>query len=229
MAGPTAGQSKANFQWEGDVERKSKWGEELNLFSNCSGVHLTNGLQWLHEPKIWHFKNEVLCVEPDGRTDAFRRYKQPAKDSACFLYVEVKGDFTLITKLRLEATAFGDAGTITIRGDEKRWAKLCIERSPSGETSIVSVVTNEWSDDANNELLGVPEAYLRIIRIGNIVGMHYSLSGETWRFVRAFGIEWPSGVKVGIQAQAPLQAGCKAYFEDLTLSKKVVRDFRGGG
>jgi uncharacterized protein len=200
----------------------------LNLFSNCSGGHLTNGLQWLHEPKAWNFKNEVLCVEPYGKTDAFRKYKQPAKDDACFLYVEVKGDFTLITKLRLEATVFGDAGAITIRGDEKTWAKLCIERSPCGETSIVSVVTNEWSDDANNELLVAPEAYLRLIRVENLVGMHFSLDGETWRFVRAFGLEWPSTVNVGIQAQAPLQAGCRAYFEELKFSRKVVSDFRSG-
>jgi len=200
----------------------------MNLFMNCSGVSLANGLKWLNEPAGWNFRNEVLYVEPDGKTDAFRKYKQPAKDSACFLYTEVEGDFSLISKIKVEATAFGDAGAITIRHDERMWAKLCIERSPVGETSIVSVVTNEWSDDANNELLDTPEAYLRITRISNLIGMHYSLAGDIWRFVRAFGLDWPSVVKVGIQAQAPVQAGCRVFFEELRLSKEVVRDFRSG-
>lgn len=200
----------------------------MNLFMNCSGVHLTNGLKWLNEPEVWDFNKEALYIAPDGKTDVFRKYGHPARDNACFLYTEVEGDFTLISKLKVEATAFADAGAITVRSDERMWAKLCIERSPIGETSIVSVVTSGWSDDANNELLETPGAYLRITRIGNVIAMHYSLAGKTWRFVRTFALDWPSVVKAGIQAQAPVQAGCKVYCEELRLSRAVVRDFRSG-
>jgi regulation of enolase protein 1 (concanavalin A-like superfamily) len=108
----------------------------------------------------------------------------------------------------------------------RRWAKLCVERSPIGETSIVSVVTNEWSDDANNALLPSPEAYLRITKIAGLVGMHYSLAGDAWRFVRAFGVDWPSPVLAGVQAQAPVQAGCPVFFADFRFSKDVVTDCR---
>jgi uncharacterized protein len=200
----------------------------MNLLGNCSGIHLANGLKWFNEPTTWNCSEAGLYVEPDGGTDVFRKYRQPAKDTACFLYTEAEGDFTLMAKIKLDGTAFGDAGAITIRRDDRMWAKLCVERSPAGETSIVSVVTNEWSDDANNELLETPEACLRITRLGNLIGMHHRAAGGPWRFVRVFGLEWPSVVRVGVQAQAPVKPGCKVYCKELILSKDVVRDFRSG-
>ena len=187
----------------------------MNLFLNCSGRSLANELKWLNEPAAWNFTAEGLFVEPDGKTDVFRKHGHPAKDTACFLYTEVSGDFSLTANLKMEGTAFGDAGAITIRRDEQMWAKLCVERNP-------------WSDDANNELLETPETHLRITRIDNLIGMHYRASGDAWRFVRAFGLDWPSVVKVGFQAQAPVQSGCRVYCKQLILSKDVVRDFRGG-
>ena len=200
----------------------------MDLFKNCIERQVGNGLQWLNEPEEWYFNNEGLYIRPDGKTDVFRKYNQTAKDSACFLFTEVEGDFTLLSKIWVESTAFADAGAITIRGDEKLWAKLCIEQSPVGELSIVSVVTNEWSDDANNELLQTSEAFLRITRKGNLIGMHYSVTGKTWRFVRTFALDWPLILQVGVQAQAPVREGCKVYVEELHVSKEVISDFRSG-
>jgi uncharacterized protein len=199
----------------------------MDLLAGCSDHTLSNTLQWMHEPATWRCSASGLYIEPDGRTDVFRKYGCPPKDSACFLWTEASGDFSLTAHLAVESIAFGDAGAIAIRRDERMWAKLCIERSPAGELSIVSVVTNEWSDDANNELLPSPEAWLRITRVGNLVGMHYRRAGA-WRFVRAFGLEWPPLLRVGVQAQAPLQEGCKVVCSELELSRTVVGDFRSG-
>ena len=200
----------------------------MNLFKDCTGRSLENGLVWVNEPAVWEFHHGELTITPDGETDVFRKYGQPAKDSACFLYTRVQGDFTLISKMRVDSKAFADAGAITIRSDETLWAKLCIERSPLGEMSIVSVVTDTWSDDANNELLKTPEAFLRITRIGDVVGMHYSIDGKIWRFARTFGLQWPESVMVGVQAQAPVRNGCRVIVEELNLSRQVVTNFRSG-
>ena len=199
----------------------------MDLLAGCSGGRLSNDLRWMNEPGIWRCTESGLYLEPDGKTDVFRKYGSPPKDNACFLFTQAIGDFSLIAHLRVESTAFGDAGAISIRCDERMWAKLCIERSPAGEIAIVSVVTSEWSDDANNELLRTPEAWLRITRTGNLIGMHYRRE-NAWRFVRAFGLEWPAVVQVGIQAQAPMQAGCRVYCRELKLSQDVVTDFRSG-
>ena len=169
-----------------------------------------------------------MTIIPEAETDFFRPLSHPGSDSASLLYQRVSGDFTAATKVFADLVAFGDAGAITVRADKKNWAKLCVERSPIGEVSIVSVVTDPWSDDANNELLEEPEAYLCLTRKGDVFGMHYSLDGEKWRFVRTFALEMPAQVMVGVHAQAPFQGGCKATFDFFTISPEPVEDFRSG-
>ena len=115
-----------------------------------------------------------------------------------------------------------------MRVSGEQWAKICVERSPVGEVSIVSVVTDPWSDDANNELLATPEAHLRISRQGELFGMHYSLDGRAWRFVRAFALAAPAEVRVGVHAQAPFGDGCRARFDHLEIDPRAVADFRSG-
>ena len=165
---------------------------------------------------------------PQALTDFFRPYDGTLSDNACLLYREVTGDFTAATRVKASLAGFGDAAAITVRASDVRWAKLCLERSPLGEASAVSVVTDRWSDDANGELLDRPECHLRLTRRGNVFGMHYSLDGETWRFVRTFGFELPPTVKVGVHAQAPFQSGCRAVFSILELTPVAVKDFRSG-
>jgi hypothetical protein len=58
--------------------------------------------------------------------------------------------------------------------------------------------------------------------------MHYSLNGSRWRFVRAFTVEMPREVLVGVHAQAPFEAGCEALFYSFDLSDQGVEDFRSG-
>jgi regulation of enolase protein 1 (concanavalin A-like superfamily) len=200
----------------------------MNLFENCSGKTLANGLTWMNEPPEWGFNAQRLTIVPQAKTDFFRPYQGLPHDDACLLYVDVTGDFTAVTCATAHLVGFGDAAAITVRQNATQWAKLCLERSPFGEVSAVSVVTNGWSDDANNELLEVPECYLRLTRKGSAFGMHYSLDGARWRFVRTFGLALPATVKVGIHAQAPFVGGCWARFSTFTLVPEAVEDFRSG-
>jgi regulation of enolase protein 1 (concanavalin A-like superfamily) len=149
-------------------------------------------------------------------------------DNACYLFVEMEGDFTLVAEAEAELVGFGDAAAMMVRVKEDLWAKLCLERSPIGDISVVSVVTNGNSDDANNELLESPSCFLRVTRIGDVFGMHYSLDGIVWRFVRTFILEMPDTLMVGIHAQAPFVGGCKVLFKSLELYSTPIEDFRSG-
>ena len=200
----------------------------MNLFAGCTGRSLANGLAWLHEPPEWRFDENRLTIVPQSLTDLFRPYDGTPSDNACLLYREVTGDFTAATRAKATIAGFGDAAAIAVRASDVQWAKLCLERSPLGEASAVSVVTDRWSDDANGELLDRPECYLRLTRRGNVFGMHYGLDGATWRFVRTFGFELPPTVKVGVLAQAPNQGGWRAVFGTLELTPEAVKDFRSG-
>jgi len=201
-------------------------GQNMDLLAGCAGRKVS-ALRWMNEPKVWKYSAAGLYIEPDGHTDMFHKFGAPTRDDACFLFTEASGDFSLTAHLKAEGVAFGDAGGIAVRHDAQHWAKLCVERSPLGEISIVSVVTNQWSDDANNEVLNTPEAWVRITRIGDLIGMHYRVE-SAWRFVRVFAVNWLARLKVGLLAQAPFAAGCKVHCSALSLSPRTVSDFRSG-
>ena len=201
----------------------------MNLFEGCRDNDLPDGMAWLNEPAEWSFDDRGrLTIVPEAVSDFFRPYGEEPNDNACLLYKEVAGDFTAVTKTSAVLAGFGDAGALTVRASEALWAKVCVERSPIGEVAMVSVVTDRFSDDANSERLERAECYLRLTRKGHVFGMHYSLDGNTWRFVRCFALEMPETVMVGVHAQAPFQGGCRATFDLLDLTDKPVADFRSG-
>lgn len=201
----------------------------MNLFDGCGGQSLANGLKWMNEPPDWSFDRDArLRIKPMARSDFFRPLGQEPNDNACLLFTMVNGDFTAAARARARLVGFGDAAALTLRVSEKLWAKICVERSPIGEVSIVSVVTRDWSDDANSELMPSPECWLRITRKGRVFGMHYSLDGTRWRFVRCFVLDAPDEVMVGVHAQAPFEGGCEAVFDRFELAPRAVADFRSG-
>ena len=200
----------------------------MNLLADCTGRSLANGLIWLNEPPKWEANDAGLSIVPRAPSDFFRPYDGPTKDNCCLLYKEMAGDFTAVTEVRAEVVDFGDAAALTVRASETQWAKLCLERSPIGDVSLVSVVTDPWSDDSNSELVTCPECCLRLTRKGNVFGMHYSVDGTVWRFVRSFALELPASVMVGVHVQAPFTPGCRAVFRSLTISPQPVADFRSG-
>jgi regulation of enolase protein 1 (concanavalin A-like superfamily) len=199
----------------------------MNFFKGREGQKLNSDLRWLNEPSEWSFGPEGLSITPEDQTDFFR-LGETVRDNASLLFVEMSGDFTLITETQIDLVAFGDAAALTVRARDDLWAKLCLERSPIGDINVVSVVCRGEVDDANGELLDEPTCYLRISREGSLFGMHYSLDGTKWRFVRAFVLDMPETVKVGVHAQAPFVAGCRALFKSFELSEKPVKDFRSG-
>ncbi len=200
----------------------------MNLFQGCSGRTLAGNLAWLREPASWGFDRGGLAIVPARGTDFFRPVSGEASDNACLLYTKVRGDFTAVADARAELAGFGDAAALTIRSDPALWAKICIERSPRGEISIVSVVTCGVSDDSNNELLARPVASIRISRSGQQFGMHYRAADGPWRFVRAFGLDMPADIMVGVHAQAPFVEGCRVTFTRFDLEPTPVRDLRSG-
>ena len=200
----------------------------MNLLEACTGKTLANGLQWLNEPPEWSIDDAGLSIVPRAPSDFFRPYGGQPNDNCCLLYKNVVGDFTATTQLTADLVNFGDAAALTVRATETQWAKICLERSPHSEVSVVSVVTDPWSDDANNELVSTPECHLRLTRKGNVFGMQYSLDGTKWRFVRTFSLECPPAVRVGIHAQAPFTSGCRVVFQSFAISPEPVADLRSG-
>jgi hypothetical protein len=127
-----------------------------NLLEGASRGSVS-ALQWLNEPDSWSIdpSDGSITIVPNAATDFFRPLDDldaPANDNCCLLFTDVTGDFTATTHTKATLCDFGDAAALTLRAHESLWAKLCLERSPIGDISLVSVVTNPFSDDANSEV-----------------------------------------------------------------------------
>lgn len=112
--------------------------------------------------------------------------------------------------------------------DSDHWAKLCFEFSPQGRAMVVSVVTNDFSDDVNSTLVAQDSVHFRIARVGPAWAFHSSADGEHWDFVRLFRLQTELPVQVGFLAQAPLGDRCDARFDRIALSADIPLDLRDG-
>jgi len=137
--------------------------------------------------------------------------------------------FTLSARVTVSGsrTTF-DAGALAIWADRDHWAKLCFEFSPQGDAMVVSVVTNDFSDDVNSVIVTEPSIHLRVARIGPAWAFHSSRDGERWDFVRLFRLSATEHITVGFLAQSPQGDRCEARFDDIAFSESVPRDLRDG-
>ena len=182
----------------------------------------------LNSCKIEFIEDNLILLTANPHTDFMCKYRLFEKDSAAFFYKKIRGDFTVKAKLSVAGENFGDATLLMVRATKNKWIKLCVEFGVDKRYSIVSMVTDGWSDDANGELLPANEAWVRITRKGDFYGMHYSLDGQIWRFVRAFGLELGENVKVGFGIQAPRSKQCMGTADHFEIIDEVITDFRNG-
>jgi len=162
----------------------------------------------------------------DWTNDPFGGPHQHAASLLGFVPVE---DFALSVRARVltERTTF-DAAVLAIWSDTEHWAKLCFEYSPQGQAMVVSVVTNDYSDDCNSTLVPADAVYLRVVRSGAGWAFHSSADGHEWTFVRVFRLAGVAPVHVGFLAQAPMGETCVAEFTHISYSTAVPTDFRNG-
>jgi uncharacterized protein len=200
----------------------------LRFLGRSDATRLDPALGWLNEPRQWAVADGVITITADPRTDLFSGLEAFDNDSACLLHRHVSGDFTLRALVEVEHHEFADAGCLTLRENESKWAKVCLERSPIGDVNVVSVVTDRTSDDATHELVPEPRRHLRISRKGNEFATHHSADGQLWRFARFFVLEVPEMLAVGVHAQSPFGDGATATFSGVELLDTPVGDYRSG-
>lgn len=189
--------------------------------------------------KVYSFENSLNPCEietiADGffltanpKTDFICKYEEYIRDEAAFYYNEQIGDFTFSAVVETIGSANYDAAFLMVRESENRWIKLAVELGVDGTYNVVSVITDRWSDDANGEWLSTGKCWLRITRKGDFWGLHYSIDGIYWRFVRAFGLNLDKKIMVGFGIQAPVGKNSRGKVESITFNKIAVKNFRDG-
>ncbi len=148
---------------------------------------------------------------------------------APFYYQRVTGDFTARVAVCPAFKKKYDAGGLFVYDSASKWIKLEFEMTDLGHPSVVSVVTDGSSDDANGERLdGVGEIRLQIARKGDLWALHYSLDGRKWKMVRYFRLKMKRALRVGLEAQSPLGRACSVAFRAYSLVPGAPADMRKG-
>ncbi|QPM92174.1 DUF1349 domain-containing protein [Pseudooceanicola algae] len=107
---------------------------------------------------------------------------------------------------------------------------MAFEQSPANLSTIVSVVTNDTSDDANGPSVDAKAVYLRVYWDGKVFAFHHhSLDGRLWNLARLFSLPLGAGEPtVEMTAQSPVGDDCTVDFSQVSWQKAVLPDLRDG-
>ncbi|UQZ36581.1 DUF1349 domain-containing protein [Paenibacillus sp. PK3_47] len=191
--------------------------------------------EWLNKGDF-RFEADKLILTAPAKTDYFCPGGSIGEEgvipeglaNAPFFYTEIPGDFVLKVKVSHDFLETYDAAAIMVMKDLKVWAKACFELTDFDTKAVVSVVTNQISDDANGCNIDGNEVWLQVARYGNSFAFHYSLDGKKYDMMRYFSLPVEDTVKVGIVAQAPTGQGGDRVFQNLSVEKKTVKNLRTG-
>jgi regulation of enolase protein 1 (concanavalin A-like superfamily) len=187
-------------------------------------------LGWLLPPAAWSQANGALTIDAGPQTDWFIDPAGSATPilSAPALMGRIAGDFVFSARVEVDFASTFDAGVLVVHAGELAWAKLCFERSPDAEPTIVSVVTRGVSDDCNSVVVDGNSVWLRISRLGSAFAFHASTDSSRWRLVRHFALAAAETLAVGFLAQSPLGDGCRARFDAISFDARRLGDLRNG-
>ncbi len=186
-------------------------------------------MQFVNSGKLIPYGKDME-ITADGKTDFFvDTLNGIAVANAPFAFWEISGDFIVGVCVEPEFRNTYDAGGIFVYESDDRWIKLEFELTDLGYPSIVSVITDGASDDANGERMDAcKKVYLQIIRKQNYWALHHSLDGTTWKMARYFRLDMKDTVKVGFEAQSPVGDGTRAKFTDLSIRNISAANLRAG-
>ncbi len=191
---------------------------------------LPSSATWINRPRSSNFSPEDgLRITADAKTDWFidpetgiRAMNAPAllfrSARACLLQARVT----------VHPAATYDAGVLAVYGRANQWAKFCLEQSPQGELTVVSVVTRGVSDDCNAFPLEGNSACLRVARLRHAFAFHYSADGKAWKLIRYFTLGNFREARMGFLAQSPTGTGCEAAFTGIGYEPRLLADIRSG-
>ena len=189
-----------------------------------------HGFNWMNEPEEFQFYDGSMKIKTGEKTDFFNNPENnKITANAPFLYKELEGDFVATALVKPNFDDIWNACSILIHMDATHWIKLAFENSDATGKSIVTVVTNEISDDANGAILNENDTiWLRIIRKGNIYALHWSESSKDFKMARLAAMPAFENVKVGIETQCPAGAGAEHEILFFSVDQRAINDLRKG-
>ena len=191
--------------------------------------NLPHTLHWLNQPQSWDVSAEgQLTITAPAKSDWFIDPQGAVNVSnAPVLLFPTSGPCMLSAQVTANHVSTYDAGVLMVYENPLAWAKFCLELSPQGLPTIVSVVTKGISDDCNAFAVSGP-AYMRISRLEKAYAFHVSEDGIQWNLIRYFKLEDNQNAQMGFLAQSPTGSGCIVSFREIRFEPGLLTDIRSG-
>jgi len=186
---------------------------------NVSEMTIEGDKITIFAPRMTDFFNNP--VPEDGKI-------QEPVANAPYFYTDWEGDFVARVLVQPTFLTDYDAASLFLYQNEKIWVKLAFEKSDFDTTAIVSVITNNVSDDANGCNINQDSVWLQMARVGNNIILHYSLDGEKYDLVRIAALPLERTIKIGIESQCPTGEGVNNSFYNFTIEKRTISNLRKG-
>lgn len=138
------------------------------------------------------------------------------------------GPVVLSANVDAEQASMFDAAGLFVHQTDDRWVKFALERSPLGESTVVTVRTAGRSDDCNHWVLDGTSGHMRVAVDERSVAFHLQDVDGTWRLVRYAALPQPGEFSIGLIVQSPTGGGVRGVFSDVTIEERVIEELRDG-
>ena len=175
-------------------------------------------MQWINEPPAWSEEGEALTVTTGPKTDFWRKTHYGfVRDNGHVYAKYVSGDFVADVKVSGDYHDLYDHAGLMVRLDEATWLKCGVEYV-KGVQYISVVVTNDYSNWA---VVPAPanmvSLWLRVIRQGDSVEVHYSLDREEFQMLCMVHLTSAETLAVGPMCASPEGNGFNVRFEEFRV------------
>lgn len=182
-------------------------------------------LSWENRPLSYSVTGGTLSIDAEAKTDMFRDPNVTYNsDNAPKLLFTADNDFVLIARIEHAFTYKWDGGAIVLKTDPMHWVKFCFEKDYTGIHRVVSVVTNDISDDCNSVALTQNFVYYKIAKADNVVTLYFSADKKKWLLIRHFQYNVKGPLKLGFLAQSPTGTHNKVTFSEISYQHKKIKD-----
>lgn len=178
-----------------------------------------------NEPLRFSTNENSIVIEAGQKTDMFRDPNATYNtDNAPKLLFLPDSNFVLTASIEHSFSSKWDGGALVLIADSAHWIKFCYEKDYTGARRVVSVVTDNISDDCNSVSLPGNKVYYKMAKADNVITLYYSTDQKSWFLVRHLQINFKDPLRVGFLAQSPTGQHCEVKFDDVRYQSVKIKD-----
>jgi uncharacterized protein len=186
---------------------------------------IPRGLYWENSAKAFSVKGNEVTIVAGEKTDMFRDPNVTYNtDNAPKLLFEGDENFVLVASVEHAFASKWDGGALVIKHDSLHWIKFCFEKDYTGARRVVSVVTNNISDDCNSVEMKSNKVFYKIAKAANVITLYSSEDGVRWFLIRHLQFDATSGFRLGFLAQSPTGERCEVKFSNISYKTVKIKD-----